>query len=256
MGNFATARVAALIVALTPVAGAHAGATIPKQLGYTYFVGGQPVGRSDVRVTQTADVLRFESKIHVVSGDATIELSTRTEIDPRTYVMRSFSYQGSKGGQPVSSSITVLGDSAYGWVSMGEAGKKEPHARRVTPGPMIVWEDWVMDLEIVMALQQARASNNSSTRGMILAASYSSAVATLGYTGEVVVESAQKSMAARKLMIGIQGGSPFESLVDPKQGVPVYVHFPGIKAEIFLEEFFGDNPVSRYSTAVKPPMKQ
>jgi len=256
MGNFATARIAAFIVALMSAAGAHAGTAIPKQIGYTYFVRGERVGRSDVKVTQTADVLRFESKIHVVSGEATTELSTRTEADPRTSAIRSFSYEGSKGGTPVSSSITVLGDSCYGWVSMGEGGKKEPRARRVTPGPMIVWEDWVMDLEILLALQQARASNNSSTRGIVLAASYSSAVATLGYTGDVVVESPQKSMAARKLLISIQGGSPFESLVDPERGIPVYIHFPGIQAEIFLDEFFGENPVSRYPTSVKPPAKQ
>jgi hypothetical protein len=214
-------------------------------------VRGKRVGRSDVRVVKTADALRFESKVRVNDGVATIELNTRTEADPRTYALRTFTYEGTKGGQPVSCSVTVQGDSAFGSVAMG--GPKQPRRSRVTPGPMVVWEDWVMDLEILLALQEARKVDNTSKRGLLLAGSYASAMVTLGYTGEVVVESAEKSMTVRKLVVAIQGGGPFESLVDPKRGVPVYIHFPGIQAEVFLDDFFGDNPVPKYSPAADAP---
>ena len=107
MGNFAVARVAALTLALFSWTGANAATTLPSTAGYTFYVKGQRVGKSDVRITQTQDALRIESKLRVTSGGSLIELSTRTVADPKTYALRSFSYQGTKAGQAVSSHVTV-----------------------------------------------------------------------------------------------------------------------------------------------------
>jgi hypothetical protein len=247
MGNFATARAFALILSLVSWAGAEAATTLPPKLGYTFYVRGQRVGQADVRITERKDVLRIESKLRVAAGESSIELWTKTEADPRTYAVRSFWYQGSKGGMPVSASVTVLGDSVYGMVTMGDT--KTPHARRVTPTPVAVWEDWVMDLEILLGLEQAREFKNPMTRGLLLAGSYSTAKVTLGFTGEVAVEAGNRSTVARKLVVSIEGGQPFESLIDPERGIPVYIGFPGIGAEVFLNDFFGDNPASRLQPA-------
>jgi len=63
------------------------------------------------------------------------------------------------------------------------------------------------------------------------------------------VDGSNQSMTARKLLVAIQGGDPFESLIDPERGIPVYIRFPGIGAEVFLNDFYGDNPVSQYPSA-------
>ncbi len=251
MGNFATARLVALIFCLLSWAGAEAATTLPPKLGYSFYVRGQRVGQSDVRITEERDVLRIESKLRVASGEATIELSTKTEADPRTYAVRSFSYRGTKAGTPVASSVTVLVDSVYGSVTVGGTTTRE--ARRVTPTPILVWEDWVMDLEILLGLEQAREFQNPITRGLLLAGSFATAKATLGFTGEVSVDASDRSTVARKLMVGIEGGQPFESLIDSERGIPVYIGFPGIGAEVFLNDFFGDNPVSRLRPAPATP---
>lgn len=243
MGNFATARAFALILSLVSWAGAEAATTLPPKLGYTFYVRGQRVGQADVRITERKDAIRIESKLRVQAGESSTELSTKTEADPHTYALRSFSYQGSKGGMPVSASVTVLGDSVYGMVTTGDT--KKPEARRVTPTPIVVWEDWVMDLEILLALEQAREFKNPMTRGLLLAGSYATAKVTLGFTGEVALETETRSTVARKLVVSIEGGQPFESLIDSERGIPVYIRFPGIGAEVFLNDFFGDNPTSR-----------
>ncbi|HXV12877.1 MAG TPA: hypothetical protein VEC56_01595 [Candidatus Krumholzibacteria bacterium] len=247
MGNFATARLSALILVLSWTGAQAAETPLPPRAGYTFYVQGQRVGRCDVRITQTDTALRFESTLRVENGSAVIELSTKAEADPRTYALRSFSYEGTKGGMPATASVTVAGDSVFGHFSLN--GPRKAQRRSVNPRPVVVWEDWAMEIEILLALQQAREFKNPSTRALLLAGSFTSTVVTLGFTGEAVVESADRSMTARKLVVGIEGGDPFESLIDPKLGVPVYIHFPGIRAEAFLDDFFGDNPSPRYSPA-------
>lgn len=253
MGNLTTARAVALTIAVAYAPLAGAAESLPSKVAYTFYARGERVGRSEVRITRGAEALRFASKVWVSNGEAVIELSTRTEADPRTYALRSFAYEGSKGGTTVAASVTVRADSVFGFVAMG--GSRESRRARVAPTPAVVWEDWVMELEILLALQQERAFKTASTRGLLLAGSYSAAQVTLGYTGEAVVESSNRSMTTRKLLVAIEGGEPFESFVDPKRGVPVYIHFPGIRAEVFLDDFFGDNPVSRYSPPTDAPKR-
>ena len=250
MGNFALARTAVLTLAMVAGAGSAMADPLPPKLGYTFFVRGSRVGHAEVRISQTKDVIRISSNLEVGTAQARIALSTRTEADPNTYAFRSFAFEGVKGADKVASSVTVLGDSVYGFVSTN--GNRRPMGRRVFPAPIVVWEDWVPDIEILLALQEAREFKNSSTRGLLLANSFASSSVLLGYSGEAVVESDTKSMVARKLLVAIQGGEPYESLIDPKKGVPVYMRFPGIGAEIFLDDFFGDNPTPRHPTPANP----
>ena len=250
MGNFAPARAAVLTLAILAVAGSAAADSLPSKLTYTFFLRGSRIGKADVAIVQKSGSVRISSTLEVATVQARMELTTQTEADPKTYALRSFAFQGVKGPDQVASSVTVKGDSVYGFIATN--GKKRPMSRRVTPAPILVWEDWVPDLEILMALQQAREFRNPSTRGLLLANSYASSEVTLGYSGEAVVESDTQSLVARKLLVSIQGGEPFESLIDPKRGVPVYLRFPGIGAEIFLNDFFGENPTPRHPTPAKP----
>ena len=254
MGNFTRILCATMVVASISGGETAAASTLPKTARYTFFLRGERVGQSEVRITESADVLRMETKFRVANGQSVTELSTRTEADPRTYALRTFSYRGTKGGTPVAMSATLDGDSVFGWTQRGDT--KTAQRREVTPRPMVIWEDWAMDLEILLALQQAREFKNPSTRGLLLAGSYSSSNVTLGFTGEVAVESGTRSGTGRKLMVAIQGGDPFESRIDLEKGVPMYIRFPGVGAEIFWDEFFGENPVPQYTTPRATPTGQ
>jgi hypothetical protein len=248
MAPFTVARVCALV--LTLATGPAESAKLPPRLGYSFYLAGRPVGRCDVQIRTEGDALRFESKLRVDTRGNRVELSTRAEADARTYALRSFSYRGTKAGIPVASNVTVQGDSLIGSTSSG--GRTHRHRVFLTPGPVVVWEDWAMELEILLGLQQARENRNPSTRALLLANSYSVGEVVLGFTGEALAESATRSMSARKLAVQIEGGDPYECLIDPERGIPVYLRFPALKAEVFLDDFFGDNPTPKYQPAPPP----
>jgi hypothetical protein len=227
-------------------AAASPAVALPKKLGYTFYVEGKPVGRADIRVTQSDQAIRFESKTRVVIGPNAIELACRTEADPKTFAVRSFAFEGTKGGVPVATQVYVLGDSVYGHVAT--AGVRKDKARRLDQPRIILFEDWVVELQILIALTQAESPHVSDTYGLVFAGSFLPTDVLAGYAGEVLVEAGPRSMAARKLTVAIRGGEPFESRVDPVRGVPVYIRFPGVKAEAFLDEVFGESPVSYFAT--------
>lgn len=60
------------------------------------------------------------------------------------------------------------------------------------------------------------------------------------------LESMTQEAICTKLVIAIQGSSPFASYFDPESGLPVYLAFPTALVEVFLDDFYGDVPISRY----------
>jgi hypothetical protein len=215
-------------------------------MGYTFYVDGRPVGRTDIRVTKSANSLRFESRMRVEIGGSTVDLSCRTEADPGTFEVRTFSFEGTKAGVPVATEVHVLGDSVYGYVGAG--ADRVARSRKLKYPRTILFEDWVIELQILLARTQARSGRISDTYGMVIAGSFAPTEVLAGYTGEVLVEAGSRSMAARKLAVAISGGDPFESHIDPVREIPVYIRFPGVRAEVFLDEVFGENPVSYFAT--------
>jgi len=226
-----------------------AGESLPRTLHYTFFIAGQPAGEAEIHITRTNSSLVFESTTHVVLNGNVVDLVCRTDADPTTFKVRKFSYTGTKGGTPVESVVHVSPDSVYGTILSGGIDvrkKKDVRGREV-----IVFEDWVVEVQILLALRQERSDRVSTTYRFVFANTFLPADARAGYTGDVLVEGPGRSMTARKLAVGIQGGPPFESHVDSR-GVPVYLNFPGVAAEIFLVEFFGDNPPTHYPPTAKP----
>jgi hypothetical protein len=140
MRKFAIARMVALVATLSlPVlAGAQA---LPPKLTYLFYMGGERVGQADVTIKTTGDAIHFASHVTVGSGDQAMVLDTRTQADAKTFAFRSFAFDGTKGGKPVATHIDVKGDSVVGWIVSG--GPRSPKARRVSPQPTVIWEDWV-----------------------------------------------------------------------------------------------------------------
>ena len=63
---------------------------------------------------------------------------------------------------------------------------------------------------------------------------------------EISFESNIKETTCTKIVLTIEGGSGFASYFDEARGLPVYLAFPASNTEVFLDEFFGDEPVTRY----------
>lgn len=242
---------APLVACLLLAAPAEAG-RLPRTLGYTLYVDGVRVGHSGMTVTREETVLRFESRTRVELGPNVIELTSTTEADPATYAIRRFSFEGTKGGSPVAAEVVIEGDSATGWIQTVGSPERRPRSQK-NPGGFMIFEDWVMDLEVLLALRQTVATTPTSTYRLIFANSFSLGDLMTGYTGEAAVESATRTFTARKLELLLSGGHPFVSHVDPATGIPVYIHFPGTRAEAFRDDFFGDNPVSRYPATRPDP---
>ena len=50
----------------------------------------------------------------------------------------------------------------------------------------------------------------------------------------------------RTVLIAMGGSNAFASFYDPGRRLPVYIAFPSVAVEVFLDEFYGDTPVSRF----------
>jgi hypothetical protein len=238
-----------LLIPLGPAAGKKPAPVLPATLGYSFYVQGEPAGRADIRIKQTPREILFESETRVLTGVSVIALTSKTVADPKTYTIRDFSYRGTKGDHAVSCQAQVRGDSVYGFVEFDGVltGKHLRTGRQRT----LLFEDWVMEHEILLALTQAAAAHQTETYGLVFTSSFSPAEITAGYSGEVLVEAGARSMSARKLVVILGGAEPFESHVDPARGVPVYIRFPSSHTEAFLDEVFGENPVTYYSKGEK-----
>ena len=244
-------KTGALLWAILLVSGfstrpAHA---LPKTLGYSFYVKGVPVGRADLKITESSREIVFESQTHVLTGVDVIALNTRTVAHPKTYALLDFSYRGTKGEHTVACHAQVRGDSVYGFTEMD--GTLKDKNLKMPQKRSLLFEDWVMEHEILLALTQAASANKTDTYGLVFTSSFSPAEVTAGYSGDVLVEAGRNSLTARKLVVIIRGAEPFESHIDPKRGVPVYIRFPQSRTEIFLDEVFGENPLTFFSTTEK-----
>jgi hypothetical protein len=232
----------ASLAALTAV---PAAAAFPKEIAYTLFVDGQRVGYSRMTITEEPTRLVFESKTNVKLGPNVIDLTSKTVADPKTFHVRTFSFQGSKGGMDTAAHVQLTPDSAIGW--MQRTSSPERVARSVPhDGSIIVWEDWVMDLEVLLARRLLASGADRSEHQLIFAGSFLPADLVMGLSGESEIQSDDRSVVARRMEVFLFGGSVFYSNLDPQSGIPLYIEFPGTRAEAFRDDFFGDNPSTRY----------
>ena len=242
-------RVILPLLAIVLLAGVARAGELPKNLRYSFYVNGEPAGHAEVKITRTPTSLVFESDTRVLTGVAVIALESKTVVDPGTYAVSEFSCKGTKGDHTVSCEARVHADSAFGYYEM-DGDIRDKHLKMRHPKTLL-FEDWLMEHEILFALTQARSEQRTTTYNLLFPTSLAPAEVTLGYSGEVLEEAGPRSMTARKLIVIIAGAEPFESHVNPKNGIPVYMRFPTSHTEAFLDEIFGENPTTYYTTKDK-----
>jgi hypothetical protein len=221
---------------------------LPGKIGYTIYARGERIGHCDITVTRTDNEVIFDTITNVnFNNDEKLEMKTHTTADPKTFLIRSFYFDGTRAGTELSGEVFAEGDSIYG--TFFENGKERTDYRKNPFSRHLFLEDFVMSHEVLIARAHVATGadmKSSVEYGLVFPSSFTISKATLGFASTLEIESDTEAVVCKKLLIGIEGSQPFASYYDPERGLPVYMVFPQSLVEVFLDDFFGDSPVTRY----------
>jgi len=233
---------AAALLAIASVA--SSAGNLPPEFSYTIYVEGQEVGRSTTKVTEETGVYVFDTSTDLAFNDFKLSLDTRTVVDNKTFLPLSFTYTGDKMGTLLDGETTITENEAT--CVTGEHGQSYT-STRTSPHPnVLLFEEYVMDHEVIIARAFWEGGPEAKKYGILFPSAARMSAATIDKGSELAFESDTKEAYCVKLIISLQGGSPYASYYDPERGLPVYLAFPGTSTEVFLDEFFDGKPVSRY----------
>jgi hypothetical protein len=230
-----------IAIAATNVAAAQ---KLPPSFSYTIYVRGEPAGKSASTVTETADAYIFESHTMVSHGEFALELKTRTEADKETFIVRDFSFEGTKMESQIEGEVTIDGKSVFG--QFIENGVASPVDKVSTQPQIIVFENYVIAHEILLVRAYLASGSDPAKFGMFLPSVTMITGADVTKGSELAIESETQEAICDKILVSIQNSSTFASYYDPQRGLPVYLAFPATLTEVFLDDFFEDQPVSRF----------
>lgn len=232
----------ALLIALAPGASAN---SLPSEFSYTILIEGKESGKSQTKVTETSDRLIFDTNSFVNFGEYKLEINTRVEADKKTSQILKFSYEGEKPGILMGGEAIVSGDTIHGFSV--ENGVEYPVSRVSThPNPVFL-EDYVMVCQVLLARAYFNAKEDPWATSVFLPTSWIvNDRLVIAKAADAYLESDIKETTCTKLQVQFSGSHAFVSFFDHKRGLPVYLAFPGTNTEAFLDEFYGDTPVSRY----------
>jgi hypothetical protein len=241
--------IATVVAALSLEAGAAAAQPLPGKIGYTVLNQGQRVGHCDITVTTRGNDLVMDSTTDIDFGSGKLHVTCHTVADKTTYLVRSVEWKGVKGDVAYSGNITIDGDSLYGTTVNGETKKTD---YLISPNAVnLVLEDYIMDHEVLIARAHLVDGHKVGVFGIMLPSSFALSGCTVTSASKAEIENDETAIVCDKILIAISGSDPFASFYDPTRGVPVYLAFPQTNVEVFLDEFFGDAPVSRYRETPK-----
>jgi len=231
-------------LALTIWMGTAAAWELPEKIGFAIWVEGEPIGRCDITVTTDETTIYMKSKVEVSYIDFTLSLVTSTEADSKTFLVRQFEYAGEKMGKEMRGEVQIDGRILEGFTVSD--GAEFPSSRQMAREQTIVFEDYVIGLQILAALALEASGESALQYNLVFASNLSVADLGLYYASDVALESHIKEAICRKIQYEIGGSSPFVAFWDEKSKLPVYTVFPANNTELFLDAFFGEEPLSRY----------
>ncbi len=230
-----------IVLAATTVASAQ---KLPPSFSYTIYVRGQPAGKSATTVKETADSYILESHTIVEFGEFELELKTRTEADKETFIVRDFYFKGTRMQSQIEGEVTIDGKSVSGQIT--ENGLASPVDKVSDQPQIIVFENYVIAHEILLARAFVASGSDPARFGMYLPSVTVITRADVTKGSELSIESETQEAICDKILVSIQNSSTFASYYDPQRGLPVYLAFPATLTEVFLDDFFKDQPVTRY----------
>lgn len=224
--------------------------TLPGKIDYTIFARGQKVGQCNITVKETKKAIVLDSQTHIdFTKDVALDITSHTVADPKTFLVREYSVFGTKDNKPIDAHFVVVGDSIHGTILRGDQEQsdylKSPYDQT------LFLEDFVMDHEVLIALAQV-AAGEPRTYGLFFPVAMAINSARVSFASKVEIESDTEGVVCDKLLVGLDGGTNWASYYDPQRKLPVYMAFPATNVEVFLDDFFGDSPISRYREHKSP----
>ncbi len=238
-------HIAIVLVALVAIPVAAQSGLLPLESGYTIYIHGQPAGKSTLRVTETEDDLVMESASLVHYDQFKLDLKTLTVADKQTFLVKKFTWDGERTGMLISGEAVVNGKTVEGFIV--ENGEKAPFKRVSKNAQIVFMEEYVVAHQVLIALVFARSDERTHRYGLLFPSNLNLTDMTLVKGSQLAIESETKEAICQNYTVEISGSSPFVGCYDAKRKMPVYLAFPMSGTEEFLDEFFGDRPVSRWA---------
>jgi len=237
-------RIAVAILLTLVAAGPVAAGQLPEEIGYTIYVLGKRAGHSRMHVTYAGDTVTLESNTRIDFDGYKLSYESKTVADAKTYQVRSFEFSGNKAGTPIEGNVRVEDDAVSGRVVAGEYPQEG--IRRARHGAIVFLEDYVMSHEVLIARFHAGTGKREAGYDVFQPSSFMMGALGVISASELAVESNFKEAICTKIVLTLDGGAGFASYYDEERGLPVYLAFLGTQTEVFLDEFYGDEPVTRY----------
>jgi hypothetical protein len=240
-----------VFVLLAFAAAAASASELPSEFTYIIYVEGQQIGISKSKVTETADAFVIESHTEITSDPLMLEIDSRTVLDKTTLLPREFYYEGQKQVKKIDGSVVIEENQAS--CTTGE-DVEQYAATRVSRHPQIlILEEYVMAHEVAIAAAFKKTGLTRAEFGLLYPSIAKMTTVTVIKSSELAFESETKEAYCEKIVVAVQGSSPFASYFDPERNLPLYIAFPGSFTEVFLDEFFDGKPVSRFRPDVRRP---
>ncbi len=218
---------------------------LPDRIGYTIFIAGESAGRCEIEVTYTKDgTVILDSTTWIKRGSEGFELRSHSVADARTYSLKRYEYEKIHDQGVIKGEVVVEGTVVTLVKTSGDA--PETVRGKADSEPVFVLEDWAIAHEVLLALGHEASGEKSRSYTVVIPSGMMVTEARIEIGATASVESNIKETVCRKLIVQVATSPPFASYFDPGRGLPVYMAFPAVEAEIFLNEFYGDDPVSRW----------
>ena len=240
-----------LLVLLLAAAGAlsASGADLPSKMTYLFFVQGKPAGRSDITTALQDGAYVISSSEDVVFGEFHQKLECRTEVDPRTLRARSFRFEGTRQGEPVSGVVKAEGDSVVGKLET----KGVPYTGKAAwNDATFFFENYVSEHLVLVGRHLAASTKRQTKFTLVFPSDMLSLSAVAEKDSEIEIPARPSPVVCTKYAVALQNASPFLLFVDSQRKIPVYMVFPATQTEVFLREVFGDHPQTNYSPPSEP----
>ena len=244
---------AAGVVVATAWAGSSPAVDFPAKATYLFFIQGTPAGRSDIECAAEGGAYVFRSTSNVFRGEFADTMFCRTEFDKKTLRPRLFQYKGVVSSEKVSGTIRVEGDSAF---SRTETGGNPFSVRVGWVEPKLLFQNFVPEHLVVLS-RFLTASDALVRRFTILFPADMMFVPGVGeVASELELATRPSPTICKKFGIAFQSSLPFFMYVDLKRDIPVYMDFPGVQTEMFLQSAFGDHPATKYAPPPAPGVQR
>jgi hypothetical protein len=237
------AVVLAIVFFLLWAAGADAG-ELPDNFSYTIIKEGKRVGQTTTNVEIKDGICVFSSVTEVEFGEFALDVTTVTEMDAETFTARKFSYQGIRNEKLVEGEFVIEDKTIEGWTQENEF--KTPYSYVSQFPGVLMLEDYVICHEAMIANAFMAGDNDPARFGLLMPSAGHTSFIEIAKGSVSSLESEISEAICTKLVVSVSGSSPFASYFDPERSLPVYIAFPAALVEVFLDDFWGDAPVSRY----------